>query len=179
MKIVILLFLTFFTFFSTEYSFGQSEHNKAQIEPVLSLGLKYTPFDYIGGFTTGFLLNKKRVSLGIRTDISIPTNKDSTVFQGVNTYRLYAYLEGHYKFHKNSSFSIGYGWVSDKDKVVPLAKNYGYSVISLGVYQEIIKKRVRLELRGDIPALRERFSVTDMNRAFPISLSVSYLFKKR
>ncbi len=173
----ILILLSLLTF--QKKCLGQEFIEEKSLKPVLSLGLKYTPFDYIGGFTSGFLLNKNRFSLGIRTDISIPVNKDSTIYQGVSTYRLYTYLEGHYKFHKNSSFSIGYGWVSNKDKVVLFAKEYGYSVISLGVYQEIFKKRVRLELRGDIPSFRERFSVIDMNQAFPVSLSVSYLFKKR
>jgi len=173
----ILILLSLLTFH--EKCLGQEFIEEKSLKPVLSLGLKHTPFDYIGGFTSGFLINRNKISLGLRTDISIPINKDSTVSQGVNTYRLYAYIEGHYKFHKNSSFSIGYGWVSNKDKVVLLAKNYGYSVISLGLYQEILKKRVRLELRGDIPSFRERFSVTDMNQAFPVSLSVSYLFKKR
>ena len=179
MKLTSSLILSCLSFFCFEKCLGQDLKEEKLLRPVLSLGLKYTPFDYVGGFTTGLLLKKDKVSFGIRADISIPTSKDSTVYYGVITYRLYGYLEGYYDFYRNSSISIGYGWVSNKNKVVPLAKKYGYSVFTFGIHQEIFKNRVRLELRGDIPALRERFSVTDMNRAFPISLSVSYLFKKR
>lgn len=159
-------------YFSNLYS----QENKNNCTFKIITGVKYTPFDYIGGGILGFSIIKNNISFSFRNDISLSIVRDnSSSYFGINKYRTYKYFDLHYYFHPKLAASLGYGWISNKDEIHILHHEYGYSVISLGINYSI-SERIILELRGEIPFV-DLHSPVDQNVAFPASIGLMYVLK--
>ena len=169
MKKLIIVFLLVFAFANTN-----AQEIKPKIKTSLLIGAKYTPFDYIWGGLTGINLKRGKFSFNISNDFSFSiARKDSSTYFGIDEYRVYNYFDLAYDFYKNSIVSFGVGWVSNTDDFHRFNNQYGYSVVSIGLYQKL-STRVQFEIRGDIPLEREN-PLIDENYAFPVSVSIAYL----
>jgi hypothetical protein len=168
MKKIVLIILVSMCFSSL---YSQESNNNFSFK--ILTGVKYTPFDYIGGGILGFSITKNDFSFSFRNDISLSLMKDNTSsYFGINKYRTYKYFDIHYAFHKKLGASLGYGWISNKDEIHILDSEFGYSVISLGI-NYVISERIILGLKGDIPFV-DLHSPVDQNIAFPASIELIY-----
>lgn len=152
----------------------KAQELKPKIKTSLLIGAKYTPFDYIWGGLMGISLKRAKFGFSIRNDFSLSiARKDSSAYFGVDEYRVYNYFDLSYDFYKNSNVSVGIGWVSNTDDFYRFNNQYGYSVVSIGLYQKLSPK-IQFEIRGDIPLEKEN-PLIDENYAFPVSISIVYL----
>ncbi len=150
-----------------------SQESKSNISFKIIAGAKYTPIDYIGGGIFGFSVSKNNFAFSVRNDVSLSLVKDNASnYYGINKYRTCKYFDIHYFFNKKLSTSLGYGWISNKNEIHILSREFGYSVISLGV-NYLISENIILELKGDIPFV-DLNSPVDQNIAFPASIGLIY-----
>jgi len=165
------LFLTLISFTLCAMS---QEPKTNLLTPQLITGIRYTPIDYIGGGILGFKISKELYSLSLRNDVNFSiARNDSMIYYGLDNYQVLNYIDFIYNVYKKTSFSVGYGWISNGDKIVRLNSEFGYSVISLGLQQSISKKIV-FDLKIDVSLAKSNENI-DNNHAFPIALSILYL----
>ena len=169
-KLIVILFM-FFSIININ-----AQEIKPKIKVCLLIGAKYTPFDYIWGGLTGINLKRGKFSFNVRNDFSFSiARKDSSAYFGVDEYRVYNYFDLAYEFYKNSVASVGVGWVSNTDDFHRFNNQYGYSVVSIALYQKL-STRIQFEIRGDIPLKKRNLLISD-NHAFPVFVSIACLLK--
>lgn len=164
-------------FFLTAYN-SLSQTKDKSLNSKLALGVKYTPFDYIGGIVMGLELQKNKIGVRLQNEIDISLEQtDSLSFYGDNKkYRTYKYLDISYNIYTNSTIFLGLGWVDRKfNSSGILQKDYGYAVVSVGGEYNL-SETIKLGCRGIFP-LEKIEKHLDQGFAFPLSISMVYSFK--
>jgi hypothetical protein len=170
-KLVLLILLgtSLHVVFSQEYS--------PKLNISLETGVRYTPFDYIGGGIMGVKFSYDKFAFSLRNDFNFSIAKVGTSsYFGLTDYRVLNYFNLHYLINDKFDASIGYGWISTKHEIYRLNSNYGYSALSMGM-RYLASSRIHFELRGDIPFIRQVNNPVDLNIAFPVSLGIIYTIK--
>lgn len=165
------LVLAFLLLLCVSFSYSQQSANQNNF--CFLLGAKYTPIDYIGGGVIGASCSHDKFTLSLRNDVSMSINRiDSLAYFGITKFVLSNYLDLKYSFSSRANVSIGYGWVSNKNTIVKLNKEFGYSVLSAGIDYNL-SKNIFIELKGDIPLI-EKKPYLDQNIQFPVSVCLFY-----
>ncbi len=143
----------------------------------LQAGVKYTPFEYLGGPLIGLYFHDKtdRFSLGLRKDFILAVGKTDITSRSyaVMRYHTYDYFDFGINFKKKLRAGAGLGWIYDGNgENIKLFDN-GYLCSSVFIQYKITK--IYAEIRGDIPLEKYRPEI-DQGHLFPVSLALVYSF---
>ncbi len=165
------LVLAFLFLCCAVFSYSQQSPNRNNFSVLI--GTKYTPFDYIGGGVIGVSCSRDKFTLSLRNDVSMSINRiDSLAYFGITKFVASNYLDLKYSLSSKSNVSLGYGWISNKNTIVKLNKEYGYSVLSVGIDYKL-SKNLFVELKGDIPLIDKK-SRLYQDIHFPVSVCLFY-----
>lgn len=189
-KIRILLALSI----ATNVLIAQSDTTKnTKYDLNIDLGLKFTPFDYLGGAILGLSIYSpdKKFAVNFRNDILLSIGKSSSLNSvgniipsekfSVLEYHTLNYFELDYKisnFNKKPLYiGLGSGWVYlGEGKNIRFNSETGYATITSSLKYKI--SWFAIEVRGDYALKGRSFKGYNITKSiFPISFGLIYKFK--
>lgn len=154
------------------------EATKNTYQLAVTLGAKFIPIDYLGGFAMGLKVQHptRRLGFSFRRDISFEVKVP--IYDAnyrITRYQSFNYLTVDYQLIENLSVASGLAWIRRNRADKFDTKDY-YAISVATSYQV---DWLTIELRGDIPF--ENQKLIERGHAFPISMALTYNFtpKKR